>query len=421
MGKYKISKKFFITAFIPLLIFITIFSLTIQDSFGETRTECRSSKGSDPSLTPVERMYVLKSCSASGDILSPFEKMYSEELHNECERKGSHDNSRNHIFRLLDLEKCNKIQTTNSLSASEKITKFSKSLIRLCGEKYEIYHLVGAKGMVNQAGIYADECLILYSTPIWNSTALDRDVQLHNFLRDKIKQNLEETKDKRQNDVEDVRLSSPIISDLKDLFNEQKEKIEYLENQLYKKNIMPNYFQQDFFNEKFENCLRIIYDETILLKEKINALAECSEIEPVKPIEINNNEILQYSKNAVQFCEESYEPFLILSKQDYFDSIENPFTRKCVLLYNDPIWSYNQHDRTQVLEVFVYYKVLKEINETSHERKNSVAMANLEAGRLPILYDLYQYQKQKIELLENPLKMDQNTTLDKIHNSQISK
>jgi len=406
MGKYKISKNFFITAFIPSLILITVFSFTIQDSFGETRVECRILKGSDLSLTPVERMYALRTCSSSGDILSPFEKMYSEELHNECPRKVAHDTLSNHIARLADFEKCNKIQKASSLLTSQKITKFSKYIIGFCDEKYEIYRLVGAKNMYNQAGKLTEECLMLYSAPMWNSTADDRDVQLHNFLVDKIKQALEEAKEIRQKSVEAARLSSLVITNFKNLFNEQKEKIAYLENQLQEKNVMPNYFQRDFFNEKLEDCIRIIYDKTILLKEKIDALTECSEIETTKPIAINHKKILQYSKNAVQFCEESYESFLILSKQDYYDSIKNPFTRICIILYNEPIWSYNQHDRTQVLEVFAYYKILKNINETSHERKNSVAMANLDAGRLPILVDLYQYQKQKIELLEDLLKVD---------------
>ena len=403
--KYRISKFFFITI-IPLLILITVFSLTAQDSFGETRQECRSSKGSDPSLTPVERMYALKTCSFSGDTISPFQKIYSEELHNECPRRVPHDTTVNHIARLNDLEKCNRLQKFDSSLESQKITKFSKFIIPYCDEKYEVYQLVGAKNMFNQAGIYAEECLMLYSAPMWNSKADDRYIQLHHFIVDEIKQSLEEGKDIRQKSIEEAIVSRPILTKIKGLFDEQKEKIEYLENQLQEKNVMPNYFQQDFFNKKFEDCLRIIYNETFSLKEKIDALTDCSEIETTKPIAINNKKILQYSKNAVQFCEESHEFFLILGEQDYYNSIKNPLTRKCVLLYKDPIWNYNQHDRTQVLEIFAYYKILKDLNDTAHERKNSVAMANLNAGRLSILADLYQYQEQKIEILENLLKAD---------------
>jgi hypothetical protein len=397
-----------IIVFFSVLICITFFPFTTQDSFGETRQECRSSKGADQSLTPVERILVLQTCDSSENTMS-FQEIYTEELHNECQRRTAQDVWNNHVLRLEDLEKCDVLQENDLSLTKQKITKFSKEMIQFCDEKYGVYQLVGAKKMTNHAGKYTFVCLNLYSTPIWNSTENDRAVQLHNFLMNKIQQHLEETKDIRQKNVEESRLSRPIITNFKDLFNIQKEKIEFLENQLQEKNLKSNYLQQDFFSEKLEECSRIYYDNTILLEEKITALNECSGIETIEPITINRTKILEYSKYVVQFCEESYAHFSKLSKQDYYNNSTNdPLTSSCVMLYSDPIWDYNHYDRTQVLETFLHYKTVKNIYEISQVRENSSDRAILDSGWDPILIDIYKYQKQKIEMLEDLLNVNQN-------------
>jgi len=263
---------------IPLLV-VTVFSLTIQDSFGQTRIECRSLVMNDKSLTPVERVYALKTCEPSEGKISPFQKYYSEELHNECPRIVKENTHLNQMARLNDLKECNKLQKYDSSSVSQKLTKFSRTTIEFCDEKYQIYLLVGAKNMRNQAGGLAEQCVQLYLAPMWNSTASDRNVQLHHFIYDKVKQSVEEGKDLRLKDVEEAQLNDPVFFHLKYLFDEQKEKIEYVENQLQEKNIMPDYSKQDFFNEQYEDCLKIIYDKTLLAGEKIYALSKCSNID----------------------------------------------------------------------------------------------------------------------------------------------
>lgn len=79
--------------------------------------------------------------------------------------------------------------------------------------------------------------------------------------------------------------------------------------------------------------------------------------------------------------------------------------QKCSTLYRDPLWNYNQNDRTQVLETLLHYKIVKDIYKNS-QRENSGDMAILDSRWEPILLDIHQYQKQKIEFLENLLKMD---------------
>ena len=107
-----------IFSLIPLLVIITVFSLTIQDSFGETRVECRSLMMNDRSLTPVERVYALKTCEPSKSD-SAFQKYYSEELHNECPRTLKENSHLNHIARLNDLKECNKLQKYDFSSISQ--------------------------------------------------------------------------------------------------------------------------------------------------------------------------------------------------------------------------------------------------------------------------------------------------------------
>lgn len=382
---------------------ITVFSLTIQDSFGESRIECRGLMISDKSLTPVERLYALKTCDQSGNNISQFQKYYTEELHNECPRILKEKTNLNHVSRLNDLKECNRLQMPDSLSKSQKITSFTKKTIDICDEKYGVYLFVGAKNMRNQAGGLAEKCVQLYLASMWNSTADDRKTQLHNFISEKIKQSVQEDEDLRQKGIEEAQLNDPVYLHLKYLFVEQKEKIEYMENQLQEKNIIPYYSKQNFFNEKYEDCINFIYDKTITGREKINALDECPNSEST--LAFDDAEISRHSKHLTQLCDKAYDSFLNLSREDYYATMRNQPASECVLLYKDPIWKYNQDDRMQVIEKFVYDKILSD-NQKYIERKNFVTEAHLNAGVLPILSDLYQYQKQKIELLENFLKAE---------------
>lgn len=380
--------------------------MTLQDIYGETRQECRSLVGYNQSLTPVERFLALRECSIPDSSIPTFEEIYTEELHNECERRVPHDTWFNHLLRMRDLQECNKLEIPDTTLTNQKITKFSKFVIDFCGEKYGVYQLVGANKLRNHAGIYTPVCLELYSSLMWNSTDTDRQIQLHNFLMEKTKQSLEKGKEIREKIVEDSRLNRPIITTLKDLFEDQKEKIEFLENQLKEKNVMPNYFQQGFFSEKLEDCSRIYYDDLVLLKEKIITLNECFELEASNPVTINRTAISEYSKKTVEYCEEWYPHFSKLSKQEYYDnSTKDPLTYACSILYSNPLWNYIQNDRTQVLEALLNIEIQKNVYENSR-RDNSAYKATLDSRWEPILLDIYEYQKQKIEILESLLKMN---------------
>ena len=142
--------------------------------------------------------------------------------------------------------------------------------------------------------------------------------------------------------------------------------------------------------------------KTSLPWEKINALDECLATETAA---FDDEEISRHSKHLVQLCEKSYDSFLNLTKEYHYASMINKPASECVLLYEDPVWKYNEDDRVQVIEKFVYDKTLSD-NQKYVERKNFVTEAHLNAGLVPVLSDLYQYQKQKIELLENFLKSE---------------
>ncbi|WP_371504844.1 hypothetical protein [Nitrosopumilus adriaticus] len=388
---------------IPVLVVITVFSFNFQDSFAETRMECRSMVMNDKSLTPVERHYALKTCDPQ-KTESSFQKYYTEELHNECTRTLKEKTHLNPITRLNDLKECSKLQKHDSSSTAQKLTKFSRTTIEFCDEKYEIYLLVGAKKMWNQAGGKTVNCLKLYEAPMWNSTASDRKIQLQSFLLEQEKQSVDEAEDLRQKGIEEAQLRKPVLLHLKPLFEEQKEEIQLMEQQLQEKNMILDYSKQSFFNEKYEDCSRIIYDKTMLTGEKVYALDKCLNAES-STITFEDEVILEHSKNLVRLCEQSYEIFLNLSIENYYASMNNPLANECVELYKNPIWEYNESNRIQVIEEFVYDKTLKD-NYDYLDRINSVTDANLSSGMLLTLSDLYQYQKQKIEILEDFLMQD---------------
>ncbi len=357
----------------------------------------------DKSLTPVERHYALKTCDPQ-KTESSFQKYYTEELHNECTRTLKEKTHLNPITRLNDLKECSKLQKHDSSSTAQKLTKFSRTTIEFCDEKYEIYLLVGAKKMWNQAGGKTVNCLKLYEAPMWNSTASDRKIQLQSFLLEQEKQSVDEAEDLRQKGIEEAQLRKPVLLHLKPLFEEQKEEIQLMEQQLQEKNMILDYSKQSFFNEKYEDCSRIIYDKTMLTGEKVYALDKCLNAES-STITFEDEVILEHSKNLVRLCEQSYEIFLNLSIENYYASMNNPLANECVELYKNPIWEYNESNRIQVIEEFVYDKTLKD-NYDYLDRINSVTDANLSSGMLLTLSDLYQYQKQKIEILEDFLMQD---------------
>lgn len=385
-----------IFAFIPLVVLITVFSLTTQDVFAETREECRSLTMNDRSLTPVERIYALKTCDP-GESDSSFQKYYSEELHNECPRQLKVNSHLNHMSRLNDLNECNKLQKIDPSSKSQKLTKFSRTTIEFCDEKYQVYLLVGAKKMYNHAGGKTEQCIQLFSAPMYNSTASDRNIQLQKYILDQVQQSVEENKELRLEGIEEAQLRDPVFSHLKYLFDEQIEKIENIEKQLQEKNIMSDYSKQSFFNEKYEDCIKIIYDETIVDDKKIIALNNCSKDESIT---FDEEEIIEHSKNLIQRCDNAYDEFLYLTLEDYYASINYPQASECVMLYTDPIWRYDGDDRNEVIQKFIIEKTLND-NYEYIDRKKSVEDANLSAGLVPILPDLYKYQKQKIQMLED--------------------
>jgi len=118
---------------------------------------------------------------------------------------------------------------------------------------------------------------------------------------------------------------------------------------------------------------------------------------------------MEYSKDLVQFCDRSYDDFLNLSLTDFYKYKRNFEAQKCVSLYGESIWESRNHD-IQLIEKFVYDETM-ESNQKYLERKISALKANLSAGLLPVLSDLYEYQKQKIEFIEDYLEKEriQNT------------
>ena len=393
-----------IFASIPLLAAVTIFSLMIPDSFGESRIECRSQVMGDKSLTPVERHYALKTCSPSQSAISSFEQYYSEELHNECPRIAKEYSKINHIARLNDLKECDRLQEYDSSLKSEKLTKFSRTTIEYCDEKYEIYLLVGTKGIYNQAKKLADNCLNLYDAPMWNSTADDRNTQLHFYINNKINQSIKDNQDIIQKNIEKAQLANHAFFLLKSMFDEQKEKIEYLENKLQEISTVPDYSKQEFFDQNYEKCLNILYDDTVLGMEKIHALDECSKNES-NIFVYDAEKTSDYSKRLVQLCENYYGVYVGYGIETYYEVMKRLPASECITMYKNPIWGYDKEDRYEVIKKFAYDRVF-EYDQKYIERKDTVRDANTSATVLPALSDWYKYQKQKIEMLEDTLKSE---------------
>ena len=218
---------------------------------------------------------------------------------------------------------------------------------------------------------------------------------------------------------------------VKDLFEEQEDKVDFFEKQIVEKNkkisendiiIKDQLNVINSLNGKIKNtaltlddytsnipvsvleeCFREIDAKDISTIDKINELQQCSLFNYHIPITVRFEVIEAISKRAVEFCINNYNLYLHVGNQEFIDAVEFPLATRCHLLYEDPIWDYEGPDRFQVLVGFVNPKVAKLLDDTIASRQQSVYDANMKKGYVMAMVYVYILQEEKITLLEKQL------------------
>ncbi len=359
---------------------------------------------------------------------------FAEETRSTCMSKVHNDKSLNFVEKRLGRQDCAKIWKTEPVLVNpEKIFGLSAKIIQFCEERYPVYLLVSEQQFYSVAHHpFSRTCLLLYNEPIWNYTEPDRPKVLLDFVRDKIEQHLEETKDERQNSIRDARIKHGRVIYLQDLFIQMIERTSYLEKQIQEndeqiaknesiiqeqnnvidelnrkiKNIVLTSSHSQIGNftiEEITECIKIANSKPLSFVDKIKDVQQCAPINRIIPIEINDQKITKISQKAIEFCNDSYPLFLELSYSDYLNTVKHPLTRECAWLYQQPIWTYEGPDRAEKMFDFVKEHVKLKLEESSDERIKSVADAHIRQGRLPALVDFFNFHDQRIESLENQL------------------
>ncbi len=371
-------------ALIPLILVGIIFNF----SFAEENTqECRIRVSLDQSLTPLERITAIKECSLT-------------------------------------------VQGQTVTVTTGEIAHTSEKIIKFCERTLPIFRILNEPGYIIAAHHpFSRPCLLLYNEPIWDYTGPDRHKVLLDFLHDKVEKDLEDTKEEREKSQIEARLRQGQIMYIVELFEKQDEKIEFLEKQLEEKmeliandelliqekqetieklkqkinnvDFSSTDYASTFVNKELLECLKNSDIESLAHNEKIKTLQECSKFDNHKLMVINDNVITKITVAVLDFCQESYPTYLEFGEHIYYKSQQHPYVEECVWIYQQPLWSYQGPDRTQMLIEAGKPHVEQYLNEKIMDRQKSVYDAHMSKGRFMVVTHFYNLGEQQISDLES--------------------
>jgi len=156
-----------------------------------------------------------------------------------------------------------------------------------------------------------------------------------------------------------------------------------------------------FAEENTQECrIRVSLDQSLTPLESITAIKECSLLGQRETITVSTGDIAHTSEKIIKFCERTLPISKILNEFGYIIATKHPFSRPCLLLYNEPIWDYTGPNRPKVLLDFLHDKVEQELEDTKEEREKSQIDARLKHGQIMNVVELFEKQGEKIEFLE---------------------
>jgi len=360
-----------------------------------------------------------------------FNFSYAEENTRECRIRVSLDQSLTPLERITAIKECSlTVQGQTVTVTTGEIAHTSEKIIKFCERTLPIFRILNEPGyIIAAAHPFSRPCLLLYNEPIWDYSGPDRHKVLLDFLHDKVEKDLEDTKEEREKSQIEARLRQGQIMYIVELFEKQDEKIEFLEKQLEEKmelisnNELLNQKQQEtieklkhkinnvdfsstdyastFVNKELLECLKNSDIESLAHNEKIKTLQECSKFDNHKLMVINDNVITKITVAVLDFCQESYPTYLEFGEHIYYKSQQHPYVEECVWIYQQPLWSYQGPDRTQVLIEAGKPHVEQYLNEKIMDRQKSVYDANMSKGRYMVVNHFYNLGEQQISDLES--------------------
>ncbi len=333
------------------------------------------------------------------------------------------------VYRIcLDLIDENTIIFPKKVSRTYKVVK---DFLEHCDDFYPIFLQVNLNEFHAIAKRGATGCVALYKTESYHESGPDRISKIYFDVQSVLKNYLEETKEQRQKALRESRIHQGKIMNVQDIFDEQQDKIYFLEKQIIEKNkkisendiiIKDQLNVINSLNGKIKNtaltlddytsnipasvleeCFREIDAKDISTIDKINELQQCSLVDYHIPITVSFETINAISNRAVEFCIDNYDLYLAVGNREFSNAAAFPMATRCLLLYEDPIWNYEGPDRFQVLVDFAKPKVAKLLHDTITSRQQSVYEANIKKGHVNAMVYVFILQEEKITLLEKQL------------------
>lgn len=415
--------KFVGQSFIIFVLILLVLSIGFLPNFsfaGDEELKCRIQVSTDQSLDPIERFLGLDECYGI------------KKDHATCLRNIPKDMSLTFVEKKLARDACAKERPVLYYSDKDQYLHVVDQIMGLCEYFYPTHLLL--KDLVFYQTVkhpYARPCLLLYDDPIWNYTGPDRNSILLNHLYVQTLEHLEKTKEERIEGVEDARIAKSRIMHIEDLFIKQDNEVKFLENQLEEKdelikkndiviqeqlNVIESLKRKNIIltsteipdivkKEILQECLEDKNLESMTFIEKYETLQECTKAFDYTPIVFGNSTIPTISKKIIEVCTLWEPAYQTLSERKFLDVIEHPLVQVCPLLFKAPIWSYDGDDREQKILEKVEEHVEKYLNEHKNFRADSVYNAFVNSGRLSIVPQIYEIGEEKIEEIENQIKV----------------
>jgi len=140
--------------------------------------------------------------------------------------------------KYIELQQCARINLHKPIVIDEtKLTDFSKKILEICTQNHQLYLQLSVQDFYNTLSNSASRvCTRLYNDPIWQYEGSDRQQVLMDFIKNKLKELMNDTNNQRESSVYGAYLRSGFLQVMPEVYKIIKQKITTLEEQIAEKN-----------------------------------------------------------------------------------------------------------------------------------------------------------------------------------------
>jgi len=113
----------------------------------------------------------------------------------------------------------------------------------------------------------------------------------------------------------------------------------------------------------------LTYAEKTIAREKCNSMSRQWDYE--------HPDIQDTDNQFIRYCDDNYEVYETVGENNFLKMSTHPYGRQCVIIYKDPIWSYEGDDRVDVLIEWHANAVKESLEEESENLERNTKDAQI--------------------------------------------